>query len=65
WGVLDGVNEKGLAVSLTFGGRRAVGEGFGIPVILRNILEFCATVEDAAKVLAEVPTHMAYNVTAA
>ena len=64
WGVLDGVNEKGLAVSLTFGARSVVGEGFGIPVILRNILEFCATVEDAAKVLAEVPTHMAYNVTA-
>lgn len=64
WGALDGVNEKGLAVSLTFGGRRAVGEGFGIPLILRHILEFCSTAEQAAKVLAKVPTHMAYNVTA-
>ncbi|MEC9267922.1 MAG: C45 family peptidase [Pseudomonadota bacterium] len=64
WGVLDGVNEKGLAVSLTFGGRRTVGEGFGIPVILRNILEFCETAEEAGEMLAEIPTHMAYNVTA-
>ncbi len=64
WGALDGVNEKGLAVSLTFGGRRAVGPGFGIPIILRNILEFCDTAEDAASALAEIPTHMAYNVTA-
>ena len=28
WGVLDGINEDGLAVSLSFGGRTAVGEGF-------------------------------------
>ncbi len=29
-GLLDGVNDTGLAVSLTFGGRSQVGEGFGI-----------------------------------
>ena len=33
WGVLDGINEDGLAVSLSFGGRTVAGEGFGIPVI--------------------------------
>jgi len=27
WGLLDGVNDAGLAVSLTFGGRRDVGDG--------------------------------------
>lgn len=64
WGVLDGVNESGLAISLTFGGRRAVGPGFGIPVILRNVLEFCSTTAQAMAVLRKVPTHMAYNVTA-
>ena len=64
WGVLDGVNDAGLAISLTFGGHRSVGPGFGIPVILRNILEFCTTVEEAADVLRRVPSHMAYNVTA-
>lgn len=64
WGVLDGVNDAGLVVSLTFGGRKVVGEGFGIPIVLRYILEFCETAAEAAKVLARVPVHMAYNVTA-
>lgn len=65
WGVLDGINDSGLAVSLAFGGRKAVGEGFGAPIILRYILEFCDTVPEAAAVLARVPTHMAYNITVA
>ena len=64
WGVLDGVNDAGLAISLTFGGRQVVGEGFGVPLILRYILEFCDTVTDAAEVLRRVPSHMAYNITA-
>jgi predicted choloylglycine hydrolase len=64
WGALDGVNEAGLAVSLTFGGRRVVGEGFGVPLILRYILEFCETAREAGEVMARVPCHMAYNVTA-
>jgi predicted choloylglycine hydrolase len=63
WGVLDGMNEDGLAVSLTFGGRRIVGEGFGMPLLLRAVLESCATVEEGAALLERVPTHMAYNVT--
>ena len=45
WGLLDGMNEDGLAVSLTFGGRQDVGDGFGIPLVLRYVLETCATVE--------------------
>ena len=63
-GVLDGVNAAGLAISLTFGGRRVVGDGFGIPIVLRYILEFCETTAQAAEVLKRVPIHMAYNVTA-
>jgi predicted choloylglycine hydrolase len=65
WGVLDGMNEDGLAASLTFGGRRSIGEGFGMPLLLRYVLEFCTTVKDAAALLTRVPTHMAYNVTLA
>lgn len=64
WGLVDGINDAGLAVSLTFGGRRVVGDGFGVPLILRYVLETCETVAEAAAVLARVPTHMAYNVTA-
>ncbi len=62
-GVLDGMNEDGLAVSLTFGGRKAVGVGFGIPFILRYILEFCSNVEEAVSALKRIPSHMSYNVT--
>lgn len=63
WGVLDGVNDAGLAISLTFGGRRVVGEGFGVPLVLRYILEFCDTAKQAGEVLKRIPIHMAYNVT--
>jgi len=62
WGVLDGLNEHGLAVSLAFGGRPDVGEGFGVPLVLRYVLEFSRTTEDAVRVLQRVPSHMAYNV---
>jgi predicted choloylglycine hydrolase len=63
WGVLDGINEDGLAVSLSFGGRRTVGVGFGVPLVLRYVLEFCAATADAVSVLERMPVHMAYNVT--
>ncbi|MET7029785.1 C45 family peptidase [Sediminicola luteus] len=62
-GAVDGMNESGLAISLTFGGRKVVGEGFGIPFILRYVLEFCDTVEEAVAALIRIPSHMAYNVT--
>lgn len=62
-GVLDGMNEDGLAISLTFGGRKEVGMGFGIPFILRYILEFCSNVEEAVSALKRIPSHMSYNVT--
>jgi len=64
WGLLDGVNDAGLAVSLTFGGRPQVGEGFGIPLVLRYVLQTCGTVDDAVRTLRRVPVHMSYNVTA-
>jgi predicted choloylglycine hydrolase len=35
WGLLDGMNDAGLAISLTFGGRRDVGDGFAISLALR------------------------------
>ncbi|MBV8733428.1 MAG: hypothetical protein JO120_01475 [Solirubrobacterales bacterium] len=63
WGLVDGVNDAGLAASLTFGGRRAVGNGFGIPLVVRYLLETCETVADARGVLARVPVHAAQNVT--
>jgi predicted choloylglycine hydrolase len=62
WGALDGINESGLAVSLSFGGRTAVGEGFGIPLVLRYLLEVAGSTADAVVILQRLPVHMAYNV---
>ncbi len=63
WGLVDGMNDAGLAVSLTFGGRREVGEGFGVPLVLRYVLQTCDTAEAAGRALARIPVHMSYNVT--
>ena len=63
WGLVDGMNDAGLAVSLTFGGRRIVGDGFGVPLILRYVLQTCSTTDEATDVLRRVPCHMSYNVT--
>lgn len=63
WGLVDGMNEDGLVVSLSFGGRPQVGEGFGVPLILRYILEFCTTTQESVEALCRIPSHMSYNVT--
>lgn len=63
WGVLDGVNDAGLIVALAFGGRKMTGDGFGVPLVLRYILETCDDTAAARDVLARVPVHMPYNVT--
>jgi predicted choloylglycine hydrolase len=63
WGLLDGMNDAGLAVALAFGGRHVVGPGFGIPLVLRYLLEVCGTAAEARRTLARIPVHMAYNVT--
>ena len=63
FGLVDGMNDAGLAVSLTFGGRQEVGTGFGVPLILRYVLQTCTTTAEAGDVLKRVPCHMSYNVT--
>jgi predicted choloylglycine hydrolase len=62
WGVLDGVNRHGLAVALAFGGRKVVGPGFGIGLILRYVLQTAASVDEALAILGRVPSQLAYNV---
>ena len=62
WGLLDGMNSSGLCVSLNFGGRNVVGEGFGIPLVIRYLLETCENVDEAVKAIERIPVHMAYNV---
>lgn len=62
-GVLDGMNEDGLAVSMSFGGRREFGVGFGITILLRYILEYATTVKEAYQLVKDIPVHGAYNIT--
>lgn len=61
-GLLDGINESGLAISLNFGGIERVGRGFGAPVVVRYLLEFCHNAAEAAQTLRHIPIHMAYNI---
>ncbi|PHS19298.1 MAG: hypothetical protein COA78_00100 [Blastopirellula sp.] len=62
-GLSDGINENGLAISLSFGGRVIKGRGFGIPLIMRYVLETCTDVQDGIEALRAIPCHMSYNVT--
>ena len=62
WGVLDGINEDGVAVSLSFGGRTIAGPGFGIPMVLRYVLEFATNTAEAVAMLERIPVHMSYSV---
>ena len=63
WGVVDGINGAGLTVSLAFGGSNQTGIGFGIPLILRYVLECCTDVQQAIEAIKRIPAHMAYNIT--
>jgi len=63
WGALDGLNEAGLSASLSFGGRTAIGTGFGIPLVVRYLLEVAESTSDAVAILERVPVNMTYNVT--
>jgi predicted choloylglycine hydrolase len=63
WGLLDGMNDSGLAVSLTFGGRPDVGDGFAIPLVVRYVLETCDDVASAREALARIPVHAPQNLT--
>lgn len=65
WGLLDGVNDAGLAVALAFGGRTTRGDGFGITLVLRYLLETCDSVQRAVATLARLPVHAPYNLTLA
>ena len=63
WGLLDGMNEDGLVVSLSFGGRRGSGAGFAVSLVVRYLLEVASSVPEAIDILRRVPVAMAYNLT--
>ncbi|AZM64277.1 MULTISPECIES: C45 family autoproteolytic acyltransferase/hydolase [unclassified Streptomyces] len=63
WGLLDGMNDGGLAVSLTWGGRTAHGRGFAILILVRYLLETCDTVDEAVDRLRSLPVATPQNLT--
>ena len=63
WGLLDGMNDAGLVVSLTFGGRPGSGPGFAIPLVVRYLLEVAETAGQAEELLRGLPIAMSYNLT--
>ncbi|NRF67819.1 hypothetical protein HLB44_12570 [Aquincola sp. S2] len=62
-GALDGLNESGLAVALSFGGRKVRGAGFGAQLIVRYLLEFAGTTREAAAMLSKIPVSMTHSIT--
>jgi predicted choloylglycine hydrolase len=63
WGLVDGMNDAGLAVSLAFGGRPGSSPGFGIPLVVRYLLEVAASLDEVRSVLRRIPVNMSYNLT--
>ena len=61
WGLMDGINDSGLSVAISFGGRRAVGHGFGIGLAVRYVLQTCSTTQEAVDRLVRLPMQMSYN----
>lgn len=61
-GALDGINSDGLAVSMSFGGREEFGDGFGVSILLRYLLEFAGDVREACELIRRIPVQGAYNI---
>jgi predicted choloylglycine hydrolase len=63
WGLLDGMNDDGLVISLTHGGRQSSAPGFAIPLVVRYLLEVAGTVDQARATLDRLPMAASYNLT--
>jgi predicted choloylglycine hydrolase len=61
WGLMDGINDAGLSVAISFGGRRQVGHGFGIGLVVRYLLQVATTTAEAVELAVDLPVQMSYN----
>jgi predicted choloylglycine hydrolase len=52
-----------VADRLAFGGRGVVGHGFGVPLVVRYLLQICSTVAEARDILSRLPFHLAHTLT--
>ncbi len=62
-GALDGMNNKGLAVSISYGGQMLQGKGFGVTIVVRYVLETCSNIQEAINAFCRIPIHLDYNIT--
>ncbi|WP_433261251.1 carcinine hydrolase/isopenicillin-N N-acyltransferase family protein [Actinosynnema sp. CS-041913] len=62
WGLFDGMNDDGLVVSTTAGTGRCRG-GLSGPILVRHLLEHCATVADVDEALPTWQTGVAHDLT--
>ncbi|GER67131.1 choloylglycine hydrolase [Weizmannia acidilactici] len=60
-GRMDGMNEKGLAIGYTFIHRKNPGDGFICCMIGRLILESCANVQEAVRMLIDIPHRHSFS----
>lgn len=60
-GRTDGMNEKGLVIGYNFVNRRRGGDGFIPTVILRMLLETCASSEEAVDAIKNIPHRHTFN----
>jgi predicted choloylglycine hydrolase len=57
----DGINEKGLAIGMTYVWAQELKAGFSSMFFVRYILEKCATVNEGLKAIYDIPIGGAYN----
>jgi len=57
----DGINEKGLAVGMTYVWAKKLKPGFNSMFFVRYILENCATAEEALNAIQNIPIGSAYH----
>jgi predicted choloylglycine hydrolase len=60
-GAEDGINEKGLAVGMTYVWAKELKAGFNSMFFVRYILEKCATAEEGLKAIQNIPIGGAYH----
>src|SRR5699024_8652594 len=60
-GRIDGMNEKGLTMAYNFTHRKQSADGFLCNMIGRLILETCADIEEAIKLLKNIPHRHSFS----